>query len=102
MITSPTFDALTALLVDEVARIGEAPIYESANTAETNRGAPGVCWHCRKPGHCRDRCFELHLELKNKGGGLGTRPLPKLGGRRGLLPERADMAIVVASPSATH
>lgn len=67
----PTLDALTALLVEEVARIGEAPIYKSVNTAETNRGALGVCYHCGKPGHRCDWCFKLHPELKNKEGGGG-------------------------------
>ena len=93
--TPPTFNELTALLTDEVARKGGIVVKETALRAGDRGGAPGVCWHCGKPGHRKDRCFELHPELR--GTALGTGPLPTPGGGRGLSPELATVAVAATS-----
>lgn len=97
---TPTFDGLTALLIDEVARKGMGiTLQESAFRAETRggvRGGIGVCWHCGRPGHRMDRCFELHPELRNGfAATASTGPLPTPGGGRGLSP-RAMIATETA------
>ena len=87
----PTFDALTTLLTEEVARKGATEEATAFAVRARDRGGVGVCWHCQKPGHKRDRCFELHPELRNKAPSTGA--LPVAGGGRGMSPEHAGVAM---------
>jgi hypothetical protein len=75
----PTFDSLTVLLEEEASRkkissVG-GPVYTQAMKAGEYR--PG-CWHCGKSGHKKDRCFELHPELKDKSPSTGPLPVPRV------------------------
>lgn len=83
----PTFDELTALLTEEISRKG-LTLSGSRSYQETvlqvGERKPGVCWHCGKPGHKKDRCFELHPEMRTQAPSTG--PLPTPSGGRGLSP----------------
>jgi hypothetical protein len=77
-----TFESLRGLLLEEEARKKSTRDHDSAYTAGERKLVE--CWHCGKPGHKRDRCFELYPELRE--GGSSTGPLPTPGGGRGLSP----------------
>jgi hypothetical protein len=90
----PTFESLRGLLLEEEARKSgrEREHYPAYMAGERK---PVECWHCGKPGHKKDRCFELHPELRE--GGPSTGPLATPGGGRGLSPvykenEKASIA----------
>jgi hypothetical protein len=92
----PTFESLRGLLLEEEARKPKR-VQESMTAYAAGERKPVECWHCGKPGHKRDRCFELHPELRE--GGPSTGPLSTPGGGRGLSPvqkegEKASMARV--------
>ena len=88
----PSFDSLAALLSEEVERKGGEKVLNTGEAAFRAGEGRTVCWHCGKPGHKRERCFELYPELKRtRGAGSGeskssTGPLPTPSGGRGLSP----------------
>jgi hypothetical protein len=88
----PSFDSLAALLSEEVERKGGEKVLNTGEAAFRAGEGRTVCWHCGKPGHKRERCFELYPELKGaRGAGAGgsrasTGPLPTPSGGKGLSP----------------
>jgi hypothetical protein len=86
----PSFDSLTVLLAEEHIRkelndsrsgavIGNNTIAFRAREQRRIK-----CWHCEEEGHTREKCYELHPELR--GTAPGTGPLATPGGGRGLSP----------------
>lgn len=72
----PTFESLEGLLNEQSARI---EVKRESSGEHSFEAAELECWHCGKKGHKRERCFQLHPELK----GPSTGPLPTPSGGRG-------------------
>lgn len=73
----PTLDSLGALLLDEEAKFGSKV---KGFREEAYEAKESVCWHCQKPGHRKEKCWELHPELRPEGG-ASTGPLPTPGAK---------------------
>ena len=90
----PTLDSLSALLLNKEAKTGvvsEGTLREGAYLARGHLARAAVCWHCQKPGHKQDKCWELHPELRRS---ASTGPLPTPGSKGNLSPEGARTAVV--------
>ncbi len=63
------------------------------------RSASATCDHCRQPGHTKDRCFDLHPELRSRGRSQGGRASSGVAEGRGataVAPLPATIATMVA------
>ncbi len=87
----PTLDGLNALLLDEEAKVLLKGVGDIPEAAYLAKARTTICWHCQKPGHKQDKCWELHPELKPKE--LGTGPLPTPGAKGKLFIEKAQVAL---------